>query len=78
MLRLHECNKEYNDLKNKPDLSTVATSGKYDDLLDRPILSTVATSGDYDDLDNKPTKLSDFENDGTFITKDVDNLENYL
>lgn len=68
---------KYDDLKNKPDLSIVATSGKYDDLLDRPILSTVATSGEYNDLKNKPTKLSDFENDGTFITKDVDNLENY-
>ena len=40
-------------------------------------LSDVAISGNYTDLDDTPTKLSDFENDCMFITKDVDNLENY-
>lgn len=32
---------------------------------------------DYNDLSNKPTKLSDFTNDGVFITNVVDNLTNY-
>ena len=45
---------DYNDLSNKPNLSTVATSGDYDDLLNLPTLSTVATSGDYNDLSNLP------------------------
>ena len=40
-------------------------------------LATVATSGSYDDLMDTPTKLSDFENDGVFITKEVNNLKNY-
>jgi RNase P/RNase MRP subunit p29 len=40
-------------------------------------LSNVAISGDYKDIANTPTKLSDFENDGVFITKDVNNLTNY-
>ena len=39
--------------------------------------SNVAISGDYSDLDDVPTKLSDFENDGVFITKDANNLTNY-
>ncbi len=40
-------------------------------------LATVATSASYADLIDVPTKLSDFENDGVFITKDADNLTNY-
>lgn len=40
-------------------------------------LANVAISGSYNDLLDAPLKLSDFENDGVFITKDVDNLENY-
>ena len=40
-------------------------------------LATVATSGSYEDLLDTPTKLSDFENDGVFITKDANNLTNY-
>lgn len=40
-------------------------------------LATIATSGSYDDLVDVPTKLSDFENDGVFITKDASNLTNY-
>lgn len=40
-------------------------------------LSSVAISGSYNDLKDKPTKLSDFENDKLFITKDVNNLTNY-
>ena len=35
---------------NKPELSTVATSGSYNDLQDKPDLSEVALSGDYSDL----------------------------
>lgn len=67
----------YNDLKDKPSLSVVATSGSYNDLKDKPNLADVATSGSYNDLSDIPTKLSDFTNDGEFITKDVNNLTNY-
>jgi hypothetical protein len=59
---------DYGDLNNKPNLSTVATSGAYNDLLNLPTLfsgdyndllnlpnlSTVATSGAYADLTGKP------------------------
>ena len=31
----------------------------------------------YDDLENKPTKLSDFTNDGVFVTNTVNDLVNY-
>lgn len=40
-------------------------------------LSIVAVSGDYNDLKNTPKKLSDFQNDGVFITNSVNNLTNY-
>ncbi len=42
-------------------------------------LADVAISASYHDLDPEtiPTKLSDFENDGVFITKDANNLTNY-
>ena len=45
----------YNDLTDKPNLSTVATTGSYNDLTNKPTLSTVATTGSYNDLTNKPT-----------------------
>ena len=67
----------YNDLSNKPNLASVATSGSYNDLENIPILSDVATSGSYNDLTDTPTKLSDFTNDNSFISKDVDDLTNY-
>lgn len=50
----------YNDLLNKPLLSTVATSGSYDDLFDTPELATVATTGRFTDLINKPTTLAGY------------------
>ena len=37
-------------------------------LSGKPSLAAVATSGDYDDLSNKPTKLSDFTNDASYLT----------
>ena len=40
-------------------------------------LHSVAISGNYNDLENKPNKLSEFENDGVFITKDANNLTYY-
>lgn len=45
-------------IKNKPELSAVATSGNYADLNGKPILATVATSGSYNDLQNKPSTMS--------------------
>ena len=49
---------EWNDILNKPEFATVATSGDYDDLTDKPNLATVATSGSYNDLSDKPTILT--------------------
>jgi len=63
----------YYDLENLPELSPVAISGSYKDLVDFPKFALVATSGSYYDLMNKPTKLSDFEDDGVFDSV----LENY-
>jgi hypothetical protein len=58
----------YNDLSNKPNLSTVATSGNYNDLLNLPNLFSGAYvdltgkpnlfSGNYNDLSNKPSLFS--------------------
>ena len=45
----------YNDLTDKPNFSTVATTGSYNDLTDKPNFSTVATTGSYNDLTDKPT-----------------------
>lgn len=44
----------YNDLTNRPTLSTVAGSGSYLDLLNRPALF----SGNYGDLSGKPSLFS--------------------
>lgn len=41
-------------LSGKPNLATVALTGKYSDLVDEPILAPVATSGRYQDLSDKP------------------------
>lgn len=64
---------DWNDVGNKPNFATVATSGSYNDLTDKPVipeapdltpyaktadLSTVATSGSYEDLINKPNLFS--------------------
>ena len=56
-----------------------ATSGVAK-ILNKPQFADVATSGDYRDLINTPeqkTKLSQFENDTEFITKDTGSLTNY-
>ena len=45
----------YNDLTDKPNFSTVATTGSFNDLLDKPNFSTVATTGSFNDLLDKPT-----------------------
>ena len=51
---------DYEELLNKPNLSTIATTGDYEDLLNKPdlpdfpTLSTVATTGSYNDLIDKP------------------------
>lgn len=70
----------YNDLDNKPDLSTypevkdlsdIAFTGDYNDLSNAPTLGVVATTNNYNDLDNKPiipTKTSQLDNDRDFIT----------
>ena len=54
----NNCNSDafdYCNFYNKPNLCTVATSGKYCDLSWTPTLCTVATSWKYCDLDWQPT-----------------------
>ena len=60
--------KDVDDLTNytkTSNLASVALSGDYDDLLDKPTIPTV------------PTNVSAFNNDAGYITKDVDDLDNY-
>lgn len=61
----------YENILNKPILSTVATSGNYADLLNKPTLF----SGNYNDLTNRPTlptKVSELTNDAGYITNPND------
>lgn len=46
---------EWDDIQNKPNFATVATSGSYNDLSSKPNLASVATSGSYNDLLNQPS-----------------------
>lgn len=72
---------DWDNVENKPDFATVATSGSYNDLTDKPTLFSgnyndlynkpTLFSGDYDDLTNKPTiptAVSQLTNDSGFIT----------
>ena len=71
---------KYCDLSWTPSLCTVATSWKYCDLSWTPSLATVATSGCYNDLTGKPTIPTDncqLGNSCNYITKSVNNLDNY-
>lgn len=65
-LKANKFSGSYNDLTNRPNLATVATSGSYNDLTNTPNLATVATSGNYDDLLNKPALV--FQNIGGTIS----------
>ncbi|NCC88228.1 MAG: hypothetical protein EOM05_10280 [Clostridia bacterium] len=47
---------EWNNIQNKPDFATVATSGDYNDLLNKPTLF----SGSFVDLTNKPTTIAGY------------------
>lgn len=78
----------YDDLTDKPNLKTVATSGNYNDLSSKPNLSAVALSGNYNDLINKPSSVtvpenvSAFVNDSGyategFVSQKIENLVNY-
>lgn len=58
-------------------MSQNAVTTQLNSKADSGSLSTVATSGSYSDLTNKPTKLSDFTNDGIFITNSANDLVNY-
>ena len=75
---------DWNDIENKPNFATVATSGSYNDLTDKPVipeppdltpyaktadLSTVATSGSYNDLTDKPT-IPEAPDLSNYATKD--------
>lgn len=62
------------------DTSTVAMQSDLTDLVAASSLSTVAFSGSYPDLLNKPNipvSTSDLNNDSGYITKSVNNLDNY-
>ena len=72
--------KDYNDLTNKPNLATVATTGNYNDLTNTPNLAPVATTGSYNDLINTPTiptvptNVSAFVNDAGYLTAIPDGI----
>lgn len=79
---------DYDDLSNKPvipDVSNYVTKDttELENYTLTSNLSRVATTGDYDDLTNKPTipvvptNISAFTNDSGYITKDVNDLDNY-
>lgn len=77
---------DWNDIQNKPDFATVATSGNYTDLNSKPTIPTKTSeltndsgfttfSGSYNDLSDKPTiptKTSELTNDSGFTTFDGD------
>ena len=48
-------NVDWDDIQNKPDFATVATTGDYDDLTDRPTILTqwFGTQAEYDLIDPK-------------------------
>lgn len=48
---------DWNDIENKPEFATVATSGDYDDLANKPTIPTV------------PTNVSAFTNDAGYLTQ---------
>ena len=50
----------YNDLTNKPLLSTVATSGSYNDLTDKPVISDNGFDGVFSSLSGIPTTLAGY------------------
>lgn len=43
----------YNDLKNKPNLSTVATTGNYNDLANKPAIPAAQIQSDWEQIDSK-------------------------
>lgn len=62
-------------IRNKPNLATVATSGRYSDLTGTPELADVATSGDYEDLSNTPQTDSTLSNSTNAIQNAAVNTE---
>lgn len=71
----------YEDILNKPALSTVASSGSFSDLINKPNLFSGSYSdltgqpnlfdGNYNSLTNKPTlpvKVTDLQNDAGYLT----------
>ena len=56
----------YYDLKDAPKLAAVATSGSYNDLRDLP--DTIVSYNDLIDAPPVPTKMSDLQNDSSYIT----------
>lgn len=66
---------DWNNIQNKPNFATVATTGSYNDLTNKPTLF----SGSYNDLTDKPTLFSGNYNDLTnkpTIPTDTNQLTN--
>lgn len=66
----------WDDIPDKPNFATVATSGSYNDLSNKPNLATVATSGSYTDLTNKPT-IPTVNNATLTIQKNGSNVQTF-
>ena len=65
----------YNDLTNKPVLSTVSATGSYNDLLDRPVFGDSGFDGTYASLSGKPD-LSIYQESATAFDGDYTSLSN--
>ena len=58
---------EWDDILNKPDFATVATSGDYDDLTDKPTIPAAPVQSDWNENDN--TSLAYIANKPTILTQ---------
>lgn len=65
----------YNDLTNKPVLSTVSATGSYNDLLDRPIFGDSGFDGSYSSLGGTPD-LSVYQLSAEAFDGDYNSLSN--
>lgn len=68
---------DWENVENKPNFATVATSGDYDDLSNKPTIPTATSDLTNDsgyitanDIPTIPTKTSDLTNDSGYITVD--------
>lgn len=69
---------DYDKIRDKPELASIALSGKYDDLDGKPELSQVAISGDFADLKNAPNMALYIHTDGIIGTTPTQGSTGFL